>query len=513
MTSLIDSRPGARARSDRRLLAVLVYAALMVAVVSTLGTPLIPDIAADQGVSLHAAQWMLTITLLVGAVTTPILGRLGDGPGRRRVLLVGLAAVCLGSLVAATADSFGQLLVGRALQGVGYGTVPLTIAIARRELSPLALRKAIATLSITVATGAGLGFPITGLIAQLLDYHAAFWAAAIVTAIAVLLVALVVPGPTARAARAARPRLDVAGAALLGLGLAALLLGISDGVSWGWGSPRIVALFAASVLLLAAWVAVELRSDHPLIDVRLVSRRAVLAANLAALLMGFGLYVALSLINRLAQTPETVAYGFGASLFVTGLLLVPLSIGSVVSSRIAAAMGRRFGLRTVLPIGATVVALTEVLLAVQRGDLVDLALATALMGIGVGCTFAAMPALIVASVPAQETGSATSLNQVMRAVGASLGSALAATILTAHTPAGQIYPDAQGYTVAFLVAAGVALVAVVMVVALLPAGVGRQLGDASVSDDELRELIGEETASVVGPIAVEGPHAFTPSAR
>ena len=152
MTSLIDSRPGARARSDRRLLAVLVYAALMVAVVSTLGTPLIPDIAADQGVSLHAAQWMLTITLLVGAVTTPILGRLGDGPGRRRVLLVGLAAVCLGSLVAATADSFGQLLVGRALQGVGYGTVPLTIAIARRELSPLALRKAIATLSITVVS-------------------------------------------------------------------------------------------------------------------------------------------------------------------------------------------------------------------------------------------------------------------------------------------------------------------------------------------------------------------------
>ncbi len=212
---------------------VLVFASLSMSVMSTLGTPLIPTISTEQHVSLETAQWMLTVTLLVGVVATPLLGRLGDGAHRERVLMATLGAVCVGSVVVATSDAFPQLLLGRALQGIGYGTVPLCIALAREHLGGERQRRAIATLSITVAVGAGLGFPVTGLIAQDLDFHSAFWFGAIFSGAALLACAMVVP----RGAAAGRVRVDVPGAILLSVGLAALVLAVSKAETWGWG-PR-----------------------------------------------------------------------------------------------------------------------------------------------------------------------------------------------------------------------------------------------------------------------------------
>src|SRR4051795_7266400 len=209
-----------------RLVAVLVAAAMNVSVQSTLGTPLIPTIAREQHVSLEAAQWMLTLTLLVGVVATPVLGRLGDGARRERVLLGTLAAALAGSVVAATANDFPQLLVGRGLQGIGYGTVPLCIALAREHLSGATQRSAIATLSITVAVGAGLGFPVTGLIAQDLDFHAAFWFGALVSVGALAAVWFIVPRRPGSSSGGA-VSLDVPGAVLLGSGLGSVVLAVS----------------------------------------------------------------------------------------------------------------------------------------------------------------------------------------------------------------------------------------------------------------------------------------------
>ncbi|MEA2318052.1 MAG: hypothetical protein QOD44_2241 [Solirubrobacteraceae bacterium] len=495
MSSTVDKAAPVR---PRVLIGALVLAAMTVSVQSTLGTPLIPTIAREQHVSLEAAQWLLTLTLLVGVVATPVLGRLGDGARRERVLLATLGCVLAGSVVAATAHSFTQLLVGRGLQGIGYGTVPLCIALAREHLTGSAQRTAIATLSVSVAVGAGLGFPVTGLIAQDLDFRAAFWFGAIVSAVALVTAAVVIP----RARHAGRQvRLDVPGAVLLGGGLGAVVLAVSKAETWGWGSRQTVGLVAGGAIALAVWVVVELRTPQPLVDLRLARIRTVLCANVAAVLIAMGMYVGMALVNRLVQTPRSAGYGFGASLVTTGLLLLPLSAGSLLSQPLARKVADRFGIRAALASGAALVAVTLLALAVSHDALWEIAVVTCMLGVGVGSTFALMPALIVASVPAERTGSATSLNQVLRSAGGSFGSAVGITLLTAHTTAGAPFPSDGGYTTAFAVGGLLCLAAAALTLALLPSATAvHRRGDAEV------ELLMEESAvgAGLGPSVFDG---------
>ncbi|CUU54816.1 Major Facilitator Superfamily protein [Parafrankia irregularis] len=461
-------QPGAVAHTHPHpglLLGVLIYCGLVIAVIGTLGTPLIPLIADAQHVSLSDAQWLLTLTLLTGAASTPLLGRLGDGPHRRTVLLAGLGTVAAGSLLAATANGFTQLLVGRGLMGVGVGLMPLALAIARDLLPPRQLAAGIGALSITVATGAGLGYPLSGLIAESFDYHAGFWVAAVLTAAAMAAVLAVVPGRAST--RAARGPVDLVGALLFAAGLSPLLVALSEGESWGWTSPRIIALFGSGIVCLVAWIMLELHSAHPLVELKYLAARPVLIADVCAILAGFGMFNAMTLINRLAQAPTSTGYGFGASPAVLGLVILPLAVGTVLASRWSRWLGPRTGGgRGLLLVGLFAVALAEFGLAVRHDHLVELGGATFLFGVGIGLAFAAMPGLIIGSVPPHETGSATSFNQVLRTVGGSVGSALGAAMLAAHTPAGATEPSNSGYTVAFVIAGGVGVLAMLAALAL-----------------------------------------------
>ncbi len=491
--------------SPRRLVATLMFAGLTVSVMSTLGAPLIPTIAHDFGVSLSSAQWILTVNLLVGVIATPVLGRLGDGPRRGRVLQITLLSSLLGSVVAATAQGLPQLLVGRAMQGVGYATVPLAISMARTWLSGPRQTSAIAALSVTVAVGAGLGFPVTALIAQGLGFHAAFWFGAIFSALALVTVWVVVP----RAPAGSRGvRLDIPGAALLGIGLGALLIALTEGERLGWESPEIAGLLLVTVTALAVWARVELRSANPLIDLRSSVQPAVLGANSAALLLGIGLYTCMSLINILTQMPRSTGYGFGSTLVTAGLLLLPLSIGSLISQPISRRLVARFGIARVLPMGAVLVATTQILLAVFHGGLWEIGLATGLLGFGIGVTFATMPALIVSAVPASRTASAISLNQVLRTTGGSIGSALCAMALAAHTPVGALHPEAAGITMALMIGAGACLVAAALALVLMRL---QPTGPRELSTEESNLLMEEGGAGGgVGPSVFDGEEMTEP---
>jgi predicted MFS family arabinose efflux permease len=445
------------------LLPVLVLTGFVVSIIGTLGALLIPTIAAERNVSLESAQWLLTVTLLVGAVASPIFGRLADGPRRRQVILSTLALVTIGSALAALATNFPLLLFGRALQGLGQSLVPLAIAVARDRLPAAKVRSGVAILSVTTAAGAGLGYPITGFIAERFNYQAGFWLAMVVTAIALVLVWRIVPGNPSAIAH----RLDVGGAVLISLALTSLLLGISQGKTWGWSSPLILGLFATAVVLGAWWVLHELRVEYPLIELRLVTRRMVLAADLAALLMGTALYAMSSLVNRYLQTPASAGYGFDESMVVVGLVLLPLSVGSVVSSRLTIPLSSRFGPGKVVAGGSLLVALDMTFLAMTRSHLWQFGLAILVLGVGIGMTFAMMPALIIRSVPPEETGSATGLNQVLRLIGGSIGSAASIAVLSSMTQSNGIYSQANAYTVAFLVGAVISLAAAITCLVLI----------------------------------------------
>lgn len=447
----------------RALIPVLIYIGLLVAVISSLGAPLVPTIADDYDVSLGTAQWSLTIALLVGAVTTPVIGRLADGPRRLHVLVAALATMAAGSVLAALPTGiFTLLLTGRAMQGVGLALLPLVMGVARDHFEPERARAALATLSVTAVVGIGLGYPLTGVIAQHLDFHVAFWLAAVLGTIALVLSILVVPTTMHRTSQ----KFDITGALLLGLGLAGLLIGISEGGRWGWSSPRLVVLSTASLLILAGWVWHQLRTELPMIDLRLMRNRTVLTANLAGILAGVGMYMLMSMIIRFVETPTSTGYGLGASVLVGSLVLLPLSAASYFSSRLATYLGRWLAPGKILPLGMLAFIVALLLFATNRNHLWEIFVVMGLAGLGMGCSFAVMPRMIVSTASAEETGSALAMNQVLRTVGYSIGSALSATILTAHTASSSRFPTDRGYTVGAIVGITLCVLTAIIAVAL-----------------------------------------------
>ncbi len=427
---------------------------MLVAVVSSLGAPLVPAIADAEDVSLSDAQWSLTITLVTGAVATPVIGRLGDSRRRRQLVITVLVAVVVGNVLAALPLGLGWLIVGRALQGLGLGLTPVAIATARHALRGERSAAVVAALSVTTVAGMGLGYPLTGLIAEVGGVHAAFWFGAGASLVALLgAICVFPPSPDVPG----RP-LDLGGAALLGVALAAALLVLSEGGTWGWTSGPLLSLAGVSSVAAAGWVLWELRSAAPLVDIRLALRRTAATAHAAAFLAGLGMYLLVASVARLAQTPTWTGYGFGASVVVAGLILVPFSLASMAGGRIMRLLPAALGPRTVLGSSSALLAAAMGVLGTSRGSLWQLFLIMAIAGLGVGCAFAALPGLIVSAVPLVETGSAMSLNQVLRYVGYASGSALSATVLEAATPIGEHLPRSGGYTAVAVVGGVVSVV-------------------------------------------------------
>src|ERR1700735_2406059 len=292
----------------RLLVPTLVLSGSLMSVVSGLGGPL---------------------TLLPGALATPVMGRLADGPRQRAVMLVALGVVIAGCALSAASNSFTVLLIGRALQGGGLGLCRVPSATPPRTLPPEAARRTIATLSVTTAIGAGLGYPVTGLIAQFLDFRAAYWFGAVTVTGALVLAALVLPPRSGGTSR----RFDVVGAALLSLAVIGVSVVLSEGGAWGWTSARSLGVIAAAAVLLAAWIPFELSSADPLVDLRQVRNRLVLTADASGFLISIAMYLLLPVIVEFVQIPRSAGYGFSASLVVSGLVLIPLSAGSYVATR------------------------------------------------------------------------------------------------------------------------------------------------------------------------------------
>jgi MFS family permease len=416
-------------------------------------------VTADH-VSLGASQWALTITLLVGAVATPLLGRLGDGRRRRAVILATIAAVLAGCVLSSLPLGYQVLLAGRAVQGVGLSLVPLATAVARDALPAEPSRRTIAAVGITTAAGVGLGYPLAGLLAEYLSLGAAFAAGAILAAVGLVAAAAVLPASPDRHAR-----VDVTGAALLGAGMTGLLLAVAEGPVWGWDSAWVAAVALAGVAAIAAWAAHELRCRHPLVQLRLLRRRPVLAANLSGVLVSLSFYPLMSLVVRYVQTPPAAGYGFGAPAILAGAMLTPFSLASLAASRLAHRLLQRISADMITACGCLAIAAGELIFLTSRSGYPTLVVAMALIGLGVGCVFAVNPVQVATGVPVGETGSAMSFYQLLRTAAYSVASALSASILIAYIPRGDAVPADAGYGAAALASLAVLVLAVVASVA------------------------------------------------
>lgn len=487
-------RGDVRSRRQRALVPTLVFVAALVAVVSSLGAPLIPTIARSAHVPLSTAQWLLTAALLTGALATPVMGRLADGPRQHHVILVALVVVLAGCVLAALSDSFLVVVAGRALQGVGLGLLPVTMAMARRHLPVDQASRAIATLSITTAVGAGLGYPLTGLIAQAFDVHAAFWFGAVMVTGALVLAMIVLPTTSTAVSRP----FDVVGAGALSLAVIGLSVVLSEGGAWGWTSAPTLAILVAGIVIVVVWIGHELRVADPLIDVRQVRNRSVLMADVSGFLICVAMYLFLPVVVEFVQIPAAGGYGFGASIVVSGLIFVPLSVGTFAASRLLTFYDRHVGTRSMIPLGSTIFAISTLFFALEHTALWEAFVSVGFAGIGVGFTFAAMPGFIVRAVPPGETGSATGFYQVLRSIGLSVGSALSAAVLTAYTHKGQTFPEVEGFRVALIVASGLCLATAVLSYVLPGRSVPLR---PSLTDQQQQQvaLMMQEEAELAGP--------------
>ncbi|WP_203336280.1 MFS transporter [Nocardioides limicola] len=414
---------------DRWQFTTLATIGTVAAVVSSLGAPLVPSIAAEYDVPLTTAQWVLTSTLIAGAVMTPVLGRCGSGRMRRPVILAALGAVLLGSLLTALPLGLGALIAGRALQGIGLALIPLVLAVARDLWTGSVLASRLSYLSVTTVAGAGLGYPLTAGLAQWLGLTGAYWFGAGLMLATLLLAWRYLPqvgdGPA--------PRVDLIGFALLSVGSVSFLLAVSQGEKWGWSSTPILALAVAGFVASATWV---IWSRHPtprttrLVDLSLAGRRGVVGPNLVAFGVGMGMYALLTFAVIVVRADGSAGFGLGLSVAAAGLVLVPYAVLSVAGSRVALAVSRAVGPKVLLPTGALVFGSSLVMMALVHDHLWQVLTAMAIGGLGSGFTFSSMATLIVPHVPAAETGSAMAFNQLLRYLGFSAGSAVSVALIS-----------------------------------------------------------------------------------
>jgi EmrB/QacA subfamily drug resistance transporter len=476
-------------RSHTGTFGVLAVGVLAYSVLQSLVSPVLPTIQHSLHTSQNTVTWVLTIYLLSASVFTPIFGRVGDKIGKKRVFVFAMMALAVGSLLAAVTTSIGLLIAARAIQGIGGATLPLCFGIIRDEFPPEKVGGAVGVAAALTAVGGGLGIVLAGPIVENLGFHWLFWIPLIVTSIAAVAAHFMIPESPVRA----EGPISVVGGLLLTAWLVALLLAVSEGSTWGWGSGKTIGLIAISALLAVIWYIAESRSKAPLIDMQMMRKPAVWTNNLVALLFGAGMYSAMSFLPEFVQTPKSTGYGFGASISGSSLFMLPLVIGMFICGMMTGRLGARFGSKLMVFVGAALSTVGYAILAFAHSQRWEVFVASALMGVAFGVAFSAMSNLIVVAVPPEQTGVATGMNANIRTIGGSIGAAVTGTIVTAGVASSGL-PKESGFTHAFAVLAAFGLLAAIAV-PLIP---GARKGDDHVPEQSHAELALVPAGTLVG---------------
>jgi EmrB/QacA subfamily drug resistance transporter len=468
-----------------------------VAAYTILQSLVIPVLTGLEGV-LHTSQggvtWVLTANLLSASIFTPIMGHIGDVRGKKRVFMVTLGALVVGSLLAAIAGNLWVMVIARAIQGIGGGVIPLSFGIVRDEFPRDRITGAIGKMAAIAAAAGGLGIFLAGPIAEGLGYHWLFWIPMIMMVAVAVVVFMFVPESPNRTS----VRISWLPGVFLSAWLVALLIAFTEAPDWSWASGKVIGLLIAAVVLAGGWIVAEDRAANPLIDLRMMRLRAVWTSNLVALLIGGGMYGMWAFVPEFVQTPRIAGYGFGASVTESGVILLPSAVTMFLLGLLAGPLAKRVGGRLVVAAGCVTAVVGMAILAFAHDQQWELYLATAVLGMGFGLAYSAMSALIVGAVPQKRTGVASGMNANIRTIGGSIGTALVASIVTSHIGSTGL-PEGSGYTTGFAVLAG-GLVLATLAGLLIPAA-RRVVPAAAEHEPEHAELGIVPDVTAVGDIS------------
>jgi MFS family permease len=440
--------------------------------------PLLSQVEKQYAMTPTQASWTLSALTIAAAASVPTLTRLGDRFGMRRLVLLGLTMGVLGNLLSAVAPGMAVLVIGRAVRGIS-AALPLTYALLR-ERSPLAhgTNRGVGIMTAAVGFGVALSFLLSGLVIQSHgSVRTVFW---IMTALA--LIALVArwaiqPDPATRS----REEIDYLGVAGVAAGLICIVLAVSQGDSWGWSSARIIGLFAAGIVIFAGWVAVELRSDHPMINVRLAFRRTTTSAFIVCGLCSFlAIYSNLAVATYL-ETPRLFGYGLGASVLTTGFYLCPIAVFVMFGGSMVAAVIRRLGTKWTMALGGAIIAADFFWFATAHSAGWEYVVANCFWGLGYSLAFSAGNSAYLLAARDGEAAMFSSANTVVTAGLAGLGASVFATVLTSKLIPGTPIPSPDVYTRIWLLAACAG--GVIILLALASAASTFKGGTATVAAD------------------------------
>ncbi len=460
----------ARGRGDRSnltkmpnqsaIIFVLAFAGLTSSFMFTLVVPIQAQLPVLLNASREDSAWVITSTLLAAAIIAPISGRLGDMYGKRRIVIILLIAMILGSMLAASSSQLVLVIIGRTLQGSMTGVIPLGISILRDVLHQNRVDTAIAINSATMGVGGSIGMPLSAYVTEIGDWHLLFWLSAALGVLCLVLVIIFIPPSTLRT----EGKFDYVGAFLLTIGLVGLLLAISRGNEWGWLAPMTLLTGVGGIVVLLVWGWYEMRIDEPLLDLRVAGRRPVLLTNLVGICMGFAMFAGnVAFPQRLQMSVESGS-GFGLSLFVATLVIMPTGIVMMAVAPISGRLARVMGPRVLLITGAAAQVAAYGMVAISDAHIWMIFVSSFLVGLGIGFGFAGMPMVIMRSVPQSETGASNGINALFRSFGTSVAAAVIAVVLAASATEfnGAEVPSVEGFQLTYILATAVAFVGLIL---------------------------------------------------
>jgi EmrB/QacA subfamily drug resistance transporter len=499
-------------------LAVMCLSLMVIGVDNTILNVALPTLVRDLGASTSQLQWIVDAYTLVFAGLLLTAGSLGDRFGRRRALTVGLLIFGAGSVASAVAGSAEQLILTRALMGVGGALImPATLSIISNVFTVPAERgRAIAVWAGFSAMGIAIG-PLSG--GWLLEHF--WWGSVFMVNIPIVLLALTGGRLFVPESKDPKPRgVDPLGAVLSSVGLGALVWAIIEAPVHGWTDPTTVSAFLAGAVFIAGFIAWERHTDHPMLDVRFFANPRFSAASLAVTMVFFALFGSTFLQTQYLQ------FVLGYSAFEAGLRVGPVALVLMVTAPLSARLVERVGTKYVVAGGLALVSLSLVVLSfatVTSGYSPVLA-SILILGVGMGMTMAPATESIMGSLPRAKAGVGSAVNDTTRQIGGALGVAILGSLLasTYASSLGDTVPAAakasvgaaldlarglggaegaalaasaksayvDGMGVGVLVAAGVALLGSMIALAFLPSR-ARMEEESPADDPELNlEVVG-----------------------
>jgi MFS family permease len=437
----------------RRTLVLFGLVVLTVFYVEIMMAPSTPKILLDYKVTLGETSLVLALYTVFGTAITPIVGKLGDIYGKKKVLTYVLIAYSAMVITTSFTPDFTTLLISRTFQGVGLTVIPLAFSLAREQFPRQMIPRAQAVISGMVFAGIGLGLSAGAFVSNYYGWQANYH---IASPIVIALTALIISSVKESAFKNPHAKLDYIGSALFGASLAMIVLGLSQGSQWGWNSTPILTLLSVGGLLLVPLVLVERKIKDPLLNFAQLRVRNIAVSNILAFTTGNSIVLAFSSLVYKLEDAKPIGYGY--DILTTGLYILPVAIVVLIVSYPLGVLNSKFGVKPFLLIGGAIGLVGSLLLstestAIQIPEYISVA------ALGFAMLMVSRQILLVLSAKPTEMASQTSINQVFFNVGQSLGPAISALILSTYASnvifAGHTFslPTAQAFEYTFWIVA------------------------------------------------------------